>query len=69
MVFISDRAWSSDTPSFRRAIAHDGGNMSGYYILLRLLTALFGTGSFIIRLPSVLAIGAKPSPQTSANDR
>jgi mannosyltransferase len=40
------------------AIAHDGGNMSGYYVLLRLLTALFGTGTFIIRLPSVLAIAA-----------
>jgi hypothetical protein len=40
------------------AIAHDGGNMSGYYVLLRLLTALFGTGPFIIRLPSVVAIAA-----------
>lgn len=40
------------------AIAHDGGNMSGYYVLLRLLTALFGTGEFIIRLPSVVAITA-----------
>jgi mannosyltransferase len=40
------------------AIAHDGGNMSGYYVLLRLLVALFGTGTFIVRLPSVLSIAA-----------
>jgi mannosyltransferase len=40
------------------AIAHDGGNMSGFYVLLRILISFFGTGTLVIRLPSVLAIAA-----------
>jgi len=37
------------------AIAHDGGNMSGYYVLLHGVTALFGHALLAIRLPSVIA--------------
>ncbi len=37
------------------AIAHDGGNMSGYYLLEHLLIAAFGNGEFVIRLPSAIA--------------
>ncbi|HTX46353.1 MAG TPA: glycosyltransferase family 39 protein [Solirubrobacteraceae bacterium] len=40
------------------AIAHDGGNMSGYYVLMHVLIALFGNGLFLIRLPSVISIAA-----------
>src|SRR5215469_7341758 len=40
------------------AIAHDGGNMLGYYALLHVLIAWFGDGALVIRLPSVLAAGA-----------
>ena len=40
------------------AIAHDGGNMLGYYALLHVLIGWFGDGALIIRLPSVLAAGA-----------
>jgi mannosyltransferase len=40
------------------AIAHDGGNMLGYYALIHVLVGWFGTGAFVIRLPSVLAAGA-----------
>jgi mannosyltransferase len=40
------------------AIAHDGGNMSGYYVLMHVLIALFGNGTFLIRLPSVISIAA-----------
>ena len=40
------------------AIAHDGGNMLGYYALLHVLIAWFGHGAFVIRLPSALAAGA-----------
>jgi mannosyltransferase len=36
------------------AIAHDGGNMSGYYVLLHVVIALFGNGTFAIRFPSVI---------------
>lgn len=39
------------------AMAHDGGNMLGYYGLLHVLVGLFGTGSLVIRLPSALAAG------------
>ena len=35
------------------AIAHDGGNMLGYYALLHVLIGWFGDGAFVIRLPSV----------------
>ncbi len=37
------------------AIAHDGGNMSGYYLLLHVIIAVFGNGLFAVRLLSVLA--------------
>ncbi len=37
------------------AIAHDGGNMSGYYLLLHVLIAVFGNGLLAIRLPSAVA--------------
>ncbi len=40
------------------AIARDGGNMSGYYVLLHLLIGLFGDGAFVLRLPSVIATAA-----------
>ncbi|MGB9185081.1 MAG: glycosyltransferase family 39 protein [Solirubrobacteraceae bacterium] len=37
------------------AIAHDGGNMSGYYLLLHLLMSAFGDGELMLRLPSAIA--------------
>ena len=37
------------------AIAHDGGNMSGYYLLMHVLTGAFGDGLVVLRLPSVVA--------------
>ncbi len=37
------------------AIAHDGGNMSGWYLLLHVLTGAFGDGLLVLRLPSALA--------------
>ncbi|HEY5188413.1 MAG TPA: glycosyltransferase family 39 protein [Solirubrobacteraceae bacterium] len=37
------------------AIAHDGGNMSGYYLLLHVLMSLFGDGELVLRMPSALA--------------
>lgn len=40
------------------AIAHDGGNMSGYYLLLHLLIGAFGDGLAVLRLPSVVAMVA-----------
>jgi mannosyltransferase len=40
------------------AIAHDGGNMSGYYVLLHALIGLFGNGILLVRLPSVVALSA-----------
>jgi mannosyltransferase len=39
-------------------IAHDGGNMSGYYVLLHVLVGWFGNGTLLVRLPSVLAVVA-----------
>jgi mannosyltransferase len=36
------------------AIARDGGNMSGYYLLMHLLVGWWGTGLTVLRLPSVL---------------
>jgi mannosyltransferase len=39
------------------AIAHDGGNMSGYYLLLHLAFAAFGDGLVVMRLPSAIATG------------
>jgi mannosyltransferase len=38
-----------------RAIAHDGGNMSGYYVLMHVLIGVFGNGLVVLRLPSVIA--------------
>jgi mannosyltransferase len=38
-----------------RAIAHDGGNMSAYYLLMHVLTGVFGNGLVVLRLPSVIA--------------
>jgi mannosyltransferase len=40
------------------AMAHDGGNMLGYYALEHVLVGWFGTGAFAIRLPSVVSAGA-----------
>ena len=37
------------------AIAHDGGNMSGYYLVIHALIGLFGNGLLVLRLPSALA--------------
>lgn len=37
------------------AIAHDGGNMSGYYLLLHVLISWFGNSEFVLRLPSAVA--------------
>jgi len=37
------------------AIARDGGNMSGYYVLLHGLTGVFGNATSVLRLPSVVA--------------
>ena len=36
------------------AIARDGGNMSGYYLLLHWLVGAFGDGPWVLRLPSVV---------------
>ncbi|MGN6167885.1 MAG: glycosyltransferase family 39 protein [Solirubrobacteraceae bacterium] len=38
------------------AIAHDGGNMSGYYVLMHALVSLFGRGMLVLRLPSAIAV-------------
>jgi mannosyltransferase len=40
------------------AIAHDGGNMSAYYLLLHGLIAVFGHGLLVLRAPAALAAGA-----------
>ncbi|HEX4012124.1 MAG TPA: glycosyltransferase family 39 protein [Solirubrobacteraceae bacterium] len=40
------------------AIAHDGGNMSGYYLLVHGLIGLFGNGLFVLRMVSVIAVVA-----------
>jgi mannosyltransferase len=37
------------------AIAHDGGNMLGYYLVLHVVIAAFGDAAAVIRLPSALA--------------
>jgi mannosyltransferase len=39
------------------AIAHDGGNMSGYYVLMHVLISLFGKGLLVLRLPSAIGAG------------
>ena len=43
--------------ALRSAIAHDGGNMSGYYVLLHWLIGAFGHGELTLRLPSAIAAG------------
>lgn len=43
--------------ALRAAIAHDGGNMSGYYVLMHALVGLFGRGLLVLRLPSAIAVG------------
>ncbi len=42
--------------ALRHAIAHDGGNMSGYYVLLHALVGLFGSSVLVLRLPSAIGI-------------
>src|SRR5437763_1693457 len=42
--------------ALRHAIAHDGGNMSGYYVLMHALVSLFGSGMLVLRLPSAIAV-------------
>ncbi len=42
--------------ALRHGIAHDGGNMSGYYVLLHVLVGIFGRGLLVLRLPSALAV-------------
>ncbi len=37
------------------AIAHDGGNMSGFYLVLHVLMSWFGNGALVLRLPSAVA--------------
>ena len=37
------------------AIGHDGGNFALYYLVLHLVISLFGTGTEVLRLPSVIA--------------
>lgn len=44
--------------ALRHAIAHDGGNMAGYYVLMHALVGLFGRGLLVLRLPSAIAISA-----------
>lgn len=44
--------------AFGAALAHDGGNMLGYYALLHVLVGAFGHGPAVIRLPSALAAAA-----------
>jgi mannosyltransferase len=40
------------------AIAHDGGNMSGYYLLMHVLVGALGNGVLVLRLPSAIAMTA-----------
>ncbi len=40
------------------AIAHDGGSMLGYYLLLHVLDLALGNGPLVMRLPSALATAA-----------
>jgi mannosyltransferase len=44
--------------AFASAVAHDGGNMLGYYALLHVLIGVFGHGTVVVRLPSTLAAAA-----------
>jgi mannosyltransferase len=38
------------------AIARDGGNMAGYYLLMHVLVGWFGTGVTVLRLPSAVSL-------------
>jgi hypothetical protein len=40
------------------AIAHDGGNMLAYYLLMHVVIGVFGSGEVAIRVVSVIATGA-----------
>lgn len=40
------------------AVAHDGGNMAGYYVLLHVLISAFGHGALVLRLPSLVGTAA-----------
>jgi len=42
------------------AIARDGGNMSGYYLLMHVLVGAFGDGPWVLRLPSVAFAALTP---------
>jgi mannosyltransferase len=44
--------------AFGAALAHDGGNMLGYYALLHVLIAAFGKGALVLRLPSLIGATA-----------
>ncbi len=46
-------------------IAHDGGNMLLYYLLIHVVISLFGSAAWVIRLPSVLALGVTGGLTTS----
>jgi hypothetical protein len=40
-----------------RGVAHDGGNMLLYYLVMHVVVAWFGDASWVLRLPSVIANG------------
>jgi mannosyltransferase len=40
--------------AFGAALAHDGGNMLGYYALIHVLISFFGDAAFVIRFPSAV---------------
>jgi hypothetical protein len=40
-----------------RGIAHDGGNMLLYYVVMHVVVAWFGDATWVMRLPSVIANG------------
>jgi mannosyltransferase len=44
--------------ALHRAIARDGGNMSGYYLVMHVLTGWFGNGPLALRLPSAVCAAA-----------
>jgi mannosyltransferase len=39
-------------------LVHDGGNMLGYYALMHVVVLLFGSSTFVLRLPSAIAFVA-----------
>jgi mannosyltransferase len=43
-----------------RALARDGGNMSGYYLVMHVLVGAFGDGPWVLRLPSVVFAALTP---------